>query len=108
MKVGIVDHIDSAHYIPHHKTCGKMHGHTYRIEVVVEGRKNRGMVIDFYELKKSLREVLNEYDHVSLNEAMENPTCENLCEAIHAKLKKKLKFSFTLRVWEGVDKWVEK
>jgi len=109
MKVGIVEYIDSAHYISGHESCGRMHGHTYRIEVVVEGPKNsREMVIDFYELKKIVKEVLKEFDHRALNELMETPTCENLCEAVHAKLRERLNFPFTLRVWEGRDKWVEK
>ncbi len=108
MKLGITEHIDSAHYIPEHETCGKIHGHTYKIEVTIEGsKKEKGMLIDFRDLKKIVREVLKEYDHCTLNELMEYPTCENLCESIHSKLKDKLEFSFTLRVWEGMNKWAE-
>lgn len=109
MKVGIIEYIDAAHHLPEHKTCGAMHGHTYKIEVVVEGKKGKsGMVIDFGELRKIVRKVLEGYDHHVLNDIIKQPTCENLCEDIYAKLQKKLDFSFTLRVWEGKDKWVEK
>lgn len=53
MRLGIIEHIDSAHFIPGHKTCEKMHGHTYKIEVKIEGTKDKsGMIIDFYEIKK--------------------------------------------------------
>ena len=108
MKVGITDHIDSAHCIPHHETCNEMHGHTYTIELRVEGEKGKGgMVIDFIELKKILRGVLDDYDHRVLNDIIDVPTCENLAEDIHAKLEKKIHMPFTLRVWEGKGKWVE-
>jgi 6-pyruvoyltetrahydropterin/6-carboxytetrahydropterin synthase len=108
MKVGIIEHIDSAHCIPHHETCNEMHGHTYTIELKVEGEKGAGdMVMDFVELKKILREVLKEYDHRVLNDIIDVPTCENLAEAIRKKLEKKIDMPFTLRVWEGKNKWVE-
>ena len=55
MKVGVIDYIDSAHYLVGHDKCSKLHGHTYKIEVTVEGENNDGMVIDFYELKKILK-----------------------------------------------------
>jgi hypothetical protein len=35
------------------------------------------------------------------------PTCENLTEDIRVKLEKKIDMKFTLRVWEGKNKWVE-
>lgn len=108
MRLGIVEYIDSAHSIPNHPTCGGMHGHTYRIEVCVEGEKKGGMVMDFYDLKRIVRDVLAGYDHRALNELMEYPSCENLCEAIYARLQERLPFPFTLRVWEGNGKWVEK
>jgi len=56
MRLGIIDYIDSAHYLPGHGKCGRVHGHTYKIEVVVEGEvRENGMVIDFMTLKKELR-----------------------------------------------------
>lgn len=108
MKVGVIEYIDSAHYLPKHKSCGKLHGHTYKIEVTVEGEKKDGIVIDFHDLRAIVREVLREYDHHPLNELMDFPSCENLCESIYAKLEETLEFPFTLRVWEGRNKWVEK
>lgn len=108
MKIGIRTHIDSAHCIPHHETCNEMHGHTYTIELTVEGEKGKGdMVIDFMELKKILADVLEGYDHKTLNDIIEIPTCENLTESIREKLEKKIDMPFTLRVWEGMNKWVE-
>lgn len=108
MKVGIIEHIDSAHCLPEHDTCSEMHGHTYTIEVVVEGTKGAGdMVIDFVDLKRIVREVLKVYDHKLLNNIIKVPTCENLTEDMRKKLEKRIDMPFTLRVWEGKDKWVE-
>ena len=108
MKIGIRTHIDSAHCIPHHETCNEMHGHTYTVELTVEGEKGvGGMVIDFTELKKILGDVLKEYDHRVLNDIIDIPTCENLTEDIRKKLEKKIDMPFALRVWEGKNKWVE-
>ena len=63
MKLGIIDYIDSAHYLPGHGKCGKVHGHTYKVEIVIEGdKKESGMVMDFYDIKKIVKEVMAEYD----------------------------------------------
>lgn len=108
MKVGIRDHIDSAHHLPEHETCKEMHGHTYTVEVVLEGEKGEGnMVMDFMKLKKIVREVLGEFDHRVLNDIIDVPTCENLAEAIRARLEARIDMPFTLKVWEGKNKWVE-
>lgn len=108
MRLGIIEHIDSAHFLPRHESCGRMHGHTYRIEVTIEGEKKQGIIVDFSELKAIVREVLRDYDHCTLNDILEYPSCENLCESIYSRLEEKLSFPFTLRVWEGENKWVEK
>ena len=107
MKLGVIDYIDSAHFIPGHDKCGVLHGHTYKVEVVIEGDNKSGMVIDFAELKKSIKETLSLYDHKTLNDILEYPSVENICESIKAKLAEHISFPFTLRIWEGHGKWVE-
>lgn len=108
MRLGIIDYIDSAHYLPGHGKCGKLHGHTYKIEVLVEGEiQENGMVIDFYDLKKGIKEALKEYDHILLNDLIEFPSCECLCLHIHSKLLKMFVFSLKVKVWEGEGKWCE-
>lgn len=108
MRLGIIDHIDSAHYLPGHGKCGKIHGHTYKIEVIIEGEiRENGMVIDFYNLKKSVRETLQEYDHILLNELIELPSSEYLCQHIHSKLLERFEFPLKVKVWEGEGKWCE-
>ncbi len=107
MKLGITEHIDCAHHLPDHDRCGRIHGHTYTIDVVVEGEKKQGMVIDFADLKSSVREVLAEYDHRDFNDFLEYPSVENICELLAGKIRDRLSFSFTIRVWEGHGKYAE-
>ncbi|WP_292487583.1 6-carboxytetrahydropterin synthase QueD [Methanohalobium sp.] len=107
MRLGIIESIDTAHYLPGHETCGIVHGHTYRVEVVIEGKKNDGMVMDFADLKKIVKDILKDYDHTLLNNILSYPSSENLCENIYSKLSEKLKMLVKVRIWEGEGKWCE-
>ena len=107
MKLGTVHYIDCAHMLPGHPKCGYLHGHTYKVEVIIEGDTRDGMVIDFADMKCAVNEVLNLYDHKSLNDFLDYPTVENICLLLHRQLKEKLPFVFTIRVWEGDGKWAE-
>jgi len=107
MKLGVIDYLDCAHFLPAHPKCGSLHGHTYKVEIIVEGNVRNGMIIDFADLKRAARTVLSEYDHKSWNDFLEYPSVENICDLLHRKLTSTLAFSFTLRVWEGEGKWAE-
>lgn len=108
MKVGVIEHFDSSHMLPGHPKCGVPHGHTYRVEVTVEGPLVNGMVIDFNDLKANLRELLAGYDHIDLNTKISYPTCENISAHILDALKRRLPTqSLTVKVWEGEGKWAE-
>lgn len=108
MKLCVIEYIDSAHYLPGHETCGCMHGHTYKVEFTIEGeKKGAGMVMDFYDMKSILKKVLKEYDHRCLNEIVEYPSVENLCESVYNKLRGEIPYPFSLKMWEGRGKWCE-
>ena len=107
MKIGIIDHIDCAHSLPGHPKCGIPHGHTYKVECVVEGTLKNGMVMDFADLKLAVQSVLTQYDHHSWNDFLEYPSVENICDLLHRELAKTIAFPCTLRVWEGDGKWAE-
>ena len=54
--------IDAAHFIPGHPKCGRLHGHTYKVSIVLEGEVPLGhpaYLIDFAEIKK----IVFELDH---------------------------------------------
>ena len=103
----MTEYIDCAHFLPGHPKCGPLHGHTYKVEIAIEGHPQGGMILDFSDLKQAVREVLAHYDHRSWNDFLEYPSVENICELLSGKLKDRLSFPFTLRVWEGDGKWAE-
>ena len=107
MRIGITEYIDCAHFLPDHIKCGRLHGHTYKVEVVIEGDKSSGMVVDFSDLKAETRKVLQEYDHRSWNDVLDYPSVENICELLSRQLEQRLDFPFVIRVWEGHGKWAE-
>lgn len=85
---------DSAHYLPYvpddHK-CKRMHGHTYRVKLVISGRLHPrlGWVIDFADIKAVWKPLEKQLDHHVLNDipGLENPTAENLAIWIWRKVK---------------------
>jgi len=107
MKIGVIDHIDCAHFLPGHPKCGSLHGHTYKVELIVEGDVREGMVMDFADVKRSMREILIEYDHKSWNDFLDYPSVENICQLVHRQLGDRFTFPYTVRVWEGEGKWAE-
>lgn len=107
MKLGYVEYMDCAHFLPGHKKCGVLHGHTYKVEIIIEGENKTGMILDFANMKSIIREVLADYDHRSLNDFLEYPSVENICEMLQKRFREKWAFPFTVRVWEGEGKWAE-
>lgn len=54
----------AAHFIIGHKKCEHLHGHNWRVGVTVEGEPDeRGLVVDFMELKHILKRLCEGYDH---------------------------------------------
>ena len=107
MRLGITEYIDCAHFLPGHPKCGNVHGHTYRVDVTIEGDHRGGMILDFNDLKSQTREVLQRYDNRHWNDVLEFPTVENICELLSTQLKERINFPLVIRVWEGSGKWAE-
>ncbi len=80
---------DAAHQLTrYHGKCERLHGHTYKLRVTVEGEvQENGLVLDFVILKKLVKErVIDRYDHQNLNDFFENPTAELVCRSIWESL----------------------
>ena len=86
---------EAAHRLPHvpagHK-CSRVHGHSFRISVRVEGEVDSatGWLLDFGEISARVEPLLrSELDHRLLNEVpgLENPTSEMLCAWLWARLQ---------------------
>ena len=80
--------------VPEGHQCGRIHGHSYKMRVVVSGPivEPHGWVIDFADIKASVKPVINRLDHHYLNEilGLENPTCENLAVWVWDRVKPSL------------------
>jgi len=80
---------DSAHALTkYYGKCERLHGHTYKLEVTVEGPVGEnGMVIDFVILKRIVhRQVLDKLDHHNLNDVFENPSAELIAQWVWGRL----------------------
>ena len=54
---------DYAHILPLVKKCSILHGHTSTVMVEIIGKMENGLVIDFSEAKRLIKEAINELDH---------------------------------------------
>jgi 6-pyruvoyltetrahydropterin/6-carboxytetrahydropterin synthase len=85
---------EAAHWLPTfpegHK-CRRMHGHSFRVEVVVEGEvpPESGYLIDYGDIQTAIDPVFGQLDHRCLNdiEGLENPTSEVLADWLWQRLK---------------------
>jgi len=89
--------LDSAHRLPNvpeGHPCGRIHGHSFHIEVHVEGAVGEasGWVMDFADIEKAFRPLHEQLDHRLLNEVegLENPTSENIAIWIWQRLSGRL------------------
>jgi len=84
---------EAAHMLPRvpptHK-CARMHGHSYRIEVSVEGEVDPelGWLYDHGLISEAMDPICDELDHRCLNDIpdLENPTAENLAAYLWRRL----------------------
>ena len=78
---------------PDHK-CARLHGHSFRVEVVVAGEcdPRLGWLMDYADISKAFKPLLDRLDHYYLNEipGLENATSENLAKWIWDQLKPKV------------------
>jgi 6-pyruvoyltetrahydropterin/6-carboxytetrahydropterin synthase len=88
---------DSAHWLPqvpeNHK-CRRLHGHTYKVTLGLEGplESHLGWVQDYGEVSLAFAPMLEALDHRCLNEidGLENPTAEILAVWIFNGLRARL------------------
>ena len=98
---------ESAHFLPHvpagHR-CGRMHGHSFRVEIAVRGEvdPHTGWLLDYAEIKRCVGPIIDESDHRVLNEVpgLENPTSEVLAGWLWQRIGERLPGLVRVTVFE--------
>ncbi len=86
----------AAHFLrDYHGKCENLHGHNYKVYVHVRGQKlnEGGMLLDFSQLKKALKNVCALLDHKNLNDFEyfdQNPSAERIAMFIYENVVKEL------------------
>ena len=88
---------EAAHRLPRlpksHK-CRRLHGHSFKVEVVIAGDSDPklGWLMDYAEISRRFRPIWERLDHRYLNEipGLKNPTSEEIAVWIWKRLKPKL------------------
>jgi 6-pyruvoyltetrahydropterin/6-carboxytetrahydropterin synthase len=91
--------------------CENLHGHNYRVQVTFEGPAldSIGLLVDFVEVKRLIRSIVDRLDHQFLNELAPfdalNPSAENIakyfCEEIVSGLNHDGRVTVReVKIWE--------
>lgn len=110
-RLDVEDWFSSAHQLRGYKgKCENLHGHNWRVRLTVEGQTlgPLGMLVDFGDLKKILRALMDRLDHKFLNEVPPfdqiNPTSEQLAAWLAAEVAGNLPAGVgvaAVTVWES-------
>jgi len=113
---------EAAHHLPGYDgPCKYTHGHSYKLQVSVEGPINptTGMIVDFRDLKEIVKtNVLHTLDHNDLNTLLARdfpnhmPTAENVLSWIVSRLKNcfgpsSVERLVAVRLWETSTSYAE-
>jgi len=114
MRISQAFTFEAAHRLPNvpegHR-CRRMHGHSYRVELRIEGPVDprTGFVVDFFDVETAFVPLLNRLDHHCLNEVegLENPTAENISMWIWERLRPSMLNLAAVVVYETPNCWAE-
>jgi len=112
-EVSVEQTFAAGHALRNYKgACENVHGHNFKVQVTIEGDRldNTGMLVDFLDVKQSMRDVIARLDHVFLNDIspfdVKNPSAENIAEYFYEELASRLESNPVpvqireVRVWE--------
>ncbi|MGB9599148.1 MAG: 6-carboxytetrahydropterin synthase QueD [Myxococcota bacterium] len=108
------DDFAAAHYLRGYKgKCEALHGHNWKVELEVgfNSIDETGLAMDYKDLKKILKGIIDRFDHTELNRLQEfssvNPTTENIAMIVYKMALKSLKDSgvrkLAVTIWESDD-----
>lgn len=85
-------YFEAAHILSDYSgECSNLHGHSYKLEVAVEGELQNGMVVDFKVVKAIVNnEVIGKLDHAFLVNVRSNDKVENALKKVILESHRKL------------------
>jgi 6-pyruvoyltetrahydropterin/6-carboxytetrahydropterin synthase len=90
----ILEAAQSLPKVPAGHKCGQMHGHTFTIQISVEGEVDpeTGWLYDHARISAAMKPIIQQLDHTVLNDTpgLENPTIELMCAWLWKKLTPQL------------------
>jgi len=110
---------DFAHYLPGYEgKCCRMHGHRGVLEIEIDGYDGRfgvspvsGFILDFTILDKIVKEnIIEEFDHHTLNDYFPMPTAENIVQFVFEQLTRKTELAghiVRIRFYETPNSYAE-
>ncbi len=112
----VKDSFSAAHRLEdYHGKCEELHGHNFMVEALFDGEQigTSGMVIDFKILKNYLKDILQNLDHVYINDIaffkQRASSSEYIAMYIYDKLKKMIGNEpvrlTEIKVWESETAW---
>ena len=108
-EISVDDSFAAGHSLRNYRgKCEKLHGHNYKVRVTIEGESlnEAGLLVDFVEVKRLLRTVMDRLDHEFLNDIPPfdtvNPSAENMAKYFHDEISKGLEGVrvSSVRIWE--------
>ncbi|PKM79819.1 MAG: 6-carboxytetrahydropterin synthase QueD [Firmicutes bacterium HGW-Firmicutes-14] len=97
-EISAYGHFDAAHFLRGYRgKCANIHGHRWKVEIILQGSElnELGIMIDFMDVKRLLKEVTGRFDHKLINEVLPfdrvNPTAENMAKEIFGLMEEALK-----------------
>lgn len=110
-KAKVIDTFSAAHRLYGYQgDCERLHGHNYKVEVIVQSSSldSMGIVMDFRDVKLLVKQVLDKLDHQYLNEIDpfkdQNPSAENIARYIFTSISPLIRKPAELSeviVWEN-------
>jgi 6-pyruvoyltetrahydropterin/6-carboxytetrahydropterin synthase len=112
MKITHAFTFEAAHrmpYVEEDHLCYKIHGHSYRVELCLEGKidPKTGFVFDFFEIERIFKPILKKLDHNYLNEieGLDIPSVENITVWVWNRIQPHLPQLCAVTVYETPNCW---
>src|ERR1022692_1503660 len=97
-QVSVEETFSAGHALRGYKgKCENVHGHNYRVRVTLEGPQLDaiGLLVDFTELKRVVREIMGRLDHQFVNDLepfkIVNPSAENIAKYFYDEVTRLLR-----------------